>query len=327
MGFGVIGCGAHVPARRVTNAELCRSAPTSDEWIVAHTGIRERRFADPDMVTSDLAVAAARNALADAGCEPEDVDVLVVATSSPDWIQPATACAVHQKLGLGRVPAFDVGAVCTGFVYGLSVVDALLCTRPGYRRALLVGAEMYSKLLDLEDRGSAVFFGDGAGAVVLSDVPAGHGVLGTYLLADGRGTDIVGVPAGGTRRPPSHATVDGREHAFRMQGRRVWEFATQAFPEVVYGALKETDLTMSDVDLFILHQANAVMIEACLRSMGVGLEQTHMTVDRYGNTAAASVPITLHDALAAGRIHRGDVVVLAAVGGGMTAGATVIRWY
>ena len=326
MGIGIVGTGAYLPPGTVTNAQMAEVIDTSNEWIVDHTGICQRRFVEEGVATSDLATSAAAAAMKSAGISPEEIGLIVLATSSPDWIQPATACAVQHNLGLTRAAAFDISAVCCGFVYGLTVGSAMLSSRPAYRHVLVIGAEAYSKFLDWRDRQSCVFFGDGAGAVVLREVPAEHGILSTRLLADGAGTDIVGIPAGGSRLPASLETVGQRQHYFRMQGRRVWQYALHAFPLVIREAVSEAGLELQDVDLFIFHQSNAVMIDAVMRSMGVDREQTFLTVHKYGNTAAASIPITLHEAVEQGRIRPGQIVVLAAVGGGMTAGATVMRW-
>lgn len=326
-GVGIVGLGSYVPPRRVSNHDLARRVDTSDEWIVQHTGIRERRHVEAEVATSDLAVEAARAALENAGMRVGDVGLIVLATSSPDWIQPATACAVQEKLGLRRVPAFDVAAVCSGFVYATAVGASMLRAAPEYGSVLVIGAETFSKLLDFEDRTSCIYFGDGAGAAVLREVPGGFGILSTHLVAEGRLHDLVKVPAGGSRLVTSEETLRNRQHYFRLNGREVWNFVTEVAPEVIAGALRKAGLGLDDIDLFVFHQANRVMIEACLKSMGVDPSRTHFTLDRYGNTAAASVPITLHDAVAQGRVKRGSHILLAAMGGGMTAGAAVLRWY
>ena len=327
MAIGILGTGSYLPPRVTSNSELVRHLDTSDEWIVSHTGIRNRRYADASTPTSELAAHAARGALTDAGMDAGGVGGVIVATSSPDWIQPATACAVQHGLELGPVPAFDVSAACAGFTYALAVAGGLLSTDPTYGPMLVVGAEKISNFMDFEDRRTAVFFGDGAGAVILGEVPDGYGILASQLLADGQHTHIVNVPAGGTRRQTSSESVANREHFVRMDGRAVWDFAVQALPEVIEGALAKADLSLDEVDLVIFHQANAVMIRACLDALGVDEARTHLTLDRYGNTAAASIPITLHEARTLGRLRRGDRLVLASVGAGMTAGAVVLRWY
>ncbi|MET8680902.1 beta-ketoacyl-ACP synthase III [Streptomyces sp. NPDC004647] len=327
MAIGISSTGAFLPDRVVTNHELENVVDTSDAWIVSRTGIRERRRADEDASSSDLGAAAAQRALQTAGLGPEQVDGLIVATSSPDYIQPSTACALQTKIGLGTVPAFDVSAVCTGFVYALVTGAGLMHTFPQYERLLVVGCEVYSKILNYQDRTSCVFFGDGAGAVLLEKVPDGFGVLGAHLMADGSQLDVVGIRAGGSVEPTSASTLADRRHHFHMDGPRVWEFATHALPSVIKEALTSADLGVQDIDLLITHQANARMIEAIGASLGVPEQRVPLTVDRYGNTAAASVPITLDEVAAAGRVRRGDIVVLASVGGGMTAGAVVLRWY
>ncbi|MGW2839449.1 3-oxoacyl-ACP synthase III family protein [Streptomyces sp. NPDC001493] len=327
MAIGIVATGSYLPDHIVTNDDLARTVDTSDTWITSRTGIRERRRAHEDQSTSDLGRLAALAALRDHDMAAEQLDALVVATSSPDQIQPSTACNLHAGMGLHQIPAFDVGAVCSGFVYATAAAAGLMNTFSQYNHVMVVGCEAYSRVLDYEDRGTCVFFGDGAGAAVLGRVPDGYGILGCDLIADSTRLDVVGIPAGGTREPADERTVAERRHFFRMDGRQVWDFATQAVPQVVKGALAAAGLDVDDVDLLITHQANARLIEECADRCGVPLDRVPMTVDRYGNTAAASVPITLDEAAAAGRLHRGDVVVLAAVGGGMTAGALVMRWY
>jgi 3-oxoacyl-[acyl-carrier-protein] synthase-3 len=326
VAIGIRSTGSFLPARTVTNHELESLVDTTDAWIVARTGIRERRQADEGVLSSDLGATAARHALRAANLGPEQIDGLIVATSSPDYIQPATACAMQTKIGLGTVPAFDVSAVCAGFVYGLVTATSLMHTFPQYRRMLVVGAEVYSKILNYQDRTSSVFFGDGAGAVVLEHVPDGYGVLGAHLMADGTQLDVVGISAGGAAEPLTPEVLADRRHLFHMDGPRVWDFATQAFPGVIKEALASADLNVSDVDLLIVHQANARLIEAVGTALGISPHKVPITLDRYGNTAAASVPITLDEAHASGRLRNGDIVVLASVGGGMTAGAVVLRW-
>lgn len=327
MAIGIRSTGSYLPQRVVTNDELAAQVDTSDAWIVARTGIRTRRRAAPGTASSDLGAAAAQRALAKAGLSPHQVDGLVVATSSPDWVQPATACAVHAKLGLTGGPSFDVSAVCSGFVYALVTAAGLMTAFDQFQRLLVVGCEIYSQILDFEDRSTSVFFGDGAGAVLLAPVPDGYGVLSTSLQTDSTLLEIVGIPAGGSAEPTSAETLAAGRHYFRMDGAVVWDFATSALPLVIKQALAEAGLSIDEIDLLITHQANRRIIEAVGAALDVPLHKVPMTVDRYGNTAAASIPITLDEAVADGRLHRGSHVVLAAVGGGMTAGAVVLRWY
>ena len=327
MAIGILGTGSYLPERVVTNDELAAHLDTTDAWIVARTGIRTRRRAEPGTASSDLGARAALCALEGAGLTRDEVDGLLVATSSPDWVQPATACAVHAKIGLNTVPAFDVSAVCSGFVFALANAAGLMTAFDHYGRLLVVGAEVYSRILDYGDRSTCVFFGDGAGAVVLGQVPDGYGVLSTILQTDSSLVDVVGIPAGGSAEPTSEQTLALHRHSFRMDGPAVWDFATSALPAVIKQALAQSGLTVDDVDLLITHQANLRIIESISTQTGVPLHKIPTTVEQYGNTAAASVPITLDEAVRAGRVGRGSNVVLAAVGGGMTVGAVVLRWY
>lgn len=251
----------------------------------------------------------------------------MLGTSTPDWILPSTACHVQQKLGLPAAPAFDVSAVCSGFIYSLTVAHNMfkLCCPNSY--ALVIGADTFSKLLDFEDRTSSVFFGDGAGAVVLGKVPAGYGILASELMASGELHDIIKVPAGGLHMPASTDTLQDRSHYFRMDGRAVWNYVTTTIPKLVPSVLAKADLKLDDIDLFIFHQANRVMIDYCGKQLGIDSSKVHFTVDKYGNTAAASIPVTLHDAYLQDRIQLGSRICLVTVGGGMTAAATVLRWY
>lgn len=327
MPIGIESTGSYLPDQVITNQYLESIVDTSDAWIVSHTGIRERRKASAKSASSDLGTIASRRCLTAAGISPQMVDGIVVATSSPDYIQPATACAVQAKLGLASAVAFDVSAVCAGFVYGIATAAGLMHAFRQYRRMLVVGCEAYSKILNYTDRTSCVFFGDGAGAVLLSHVPPGYGILGAHLMADGTRLDAVGIAAGGSAEPATPESLAAHRHQFRMDGPAVWDFATEALPMVIKQALVSAELTINDVDLLVTHQANARLIEAVIVALGVNPGKVPTTVERYGNTAAASVPITLDEAVAEGRLKRGDLVLLASVGGGMTAGAIVLRWY
>ncbi|NIJ14282.1 3-oxoacyl-[acyl-carrier-protein] synthase-3 [Saccharomonospora amisosensis] len=320
--IGITSTSAYTPPTVVANRDLERTLNTSDEWIRARTGIRTRRWS-VDESTSGMAAKAASGALR-GGTAP---NLIVVATSSPDHIQPPTACLVQRALGLPGVPAFDVGAVCSGFVYALASAAALAAAHPDLAPALVVGSERYSRILDPEDRTATVFFGDGAGAVMLGRVPDGYGVLGTRLTAHGELSDVVGIEAGGTTTPLSPQAIANREHYFHMHGPQVWDYATETLPSLIKEALYATGLDESDVDLVITHQANLRLIEEVLRRCGIAKDRTETTVESFGNTAAASIPITLHQAVERGRLKDGDIVLLAGVGGGMTAGVVVVRWY
>ena len=328
-GIGIIGIGSHLPPRRVNNAEIETFVNTTADWIATRTGIQERRYASADTCTSDLATQAARGALNHANLSPADVGLTVLGTSTPDWILPSTACHVQQKLGLPAAPAFDVSAVCSGFIYALTVAHSLfnLCCSSTCSYALVIGAETFSKLLDFQDRTSSVFFGDGAGAVILGRVPAGYGILASELTANGELHDNIKVPAGGSHLPASEDTVREHLHCFRMNGRAVWEYVTTIIPKLLPSVLQKAGLDLADIDLFVFHQANYIMVSHCAKQLGIDAARIHYTVDKYGNTAAASIPITLHDALQQGKLYRGCRLMLVTVGGGMTAAATVLRWY
>lgn len=322
MSIGITRTGSYIPPTIVTNIDLERFLDTSDAWIRSKTGIESRHWSTGES-TSSMAARAAAGALTGA-VEP---NLIVVATSSPDYIQPSTACLVQRELRLPGVPAFDVGAVCAGFVYALAVSSALLTCNPDLGPALVVGAERYSRILDPADRTATVFFGDGAGSVLLEEVPMGYGILGSSLTAHGEFSDVVGIKAGGSTSPATAQTIRDRDHYFRMDGPKVWDYATTMLPKVIKEALYRSGVTEPEVDLVITHQANLRLIEEVLHSCGIPLERAETTVASLGNTAAASIPVTLHQAVERGRLKDGDIVLLAGVGGGMTAGAIVLRWF
>lgn len=322
---GVLGTGSYVPARAVPNAEVAGPAGVTPDWIEARTHIRARRYAGADEATSDLAVRAATRALAAAGLAAGDVDFLVLATSTPDHPQPPTSYLVQHKLGATAAVCLDINVVCSGFVYALAVARGLLATLPG-SHALVVAADVYSRIVDPADRATVVLFGDGAGAVVLGPCPEGSGIIGTELRSDGAEHALIGVSAGGSRRPATVGTVAAGDHYFRMRGREVRRFVTDHVPPVLSELLQAQGVATSEVDHFVPHQANGVMLDDLAKSAGLVGVQIHRTVERYGNTGSASVPLTLDEAGRAGRIHRGDLVLLAGFGGGMSVGACLLRW-
>jgi acetoacetyl-CoA synthase len=326
MTSSIIGTGSFVPGAVLTSAELGARLGVGEQWILDKTRIKQRRVVGDGEATSDLAAEAAQRALRAAGISAQDVDLLVVATSTPDQPIPATACAVQGKIGARRAAAFDVDAVCSGFVYALVTAHGLLTVDEEARIALVIGADTYSSILDYDDRRTAVLFGDGAGAVVLAKTTGEQGVLSTMLGSDGTLGHLVEVPAGGSRKPASAATLAAGEHYFAMRGREVRELAGRMMPEVISRVLKSAQLELSDVDLVVPHQANGVMLAELADTLGLRPGQMHLTVARYGNTGAASVPITLDDAVRTGRISENDVVVLVAFGGGMTWGGAALRW-
>jgi 3-oxoacyl-[acyl-carrier-protein] synthase-3 len=313
----VAGTGSALPARRVDNAELAQQVDTSDEWIIARTGIRSRYIAGDGETTASLATEAAREALDNAGIPATEVDLIVLATATPDQTFPSSATKVQAALGINDCVAFDVHAVCTGFLYAVTVADAMLRAGNG-RTALVIGAETFSRILDWEDRTTCVLFGDGAGALVLRAEEGDSGILATKLHADGRHNDLLFVDGG-----PSTTGTVGK---LRMKGREVFRHAVVNLAEVMNEVLGATDLTASDVDWVVPHQANARILDATAKKLGLPSEKVVVTVDRHANTSAASVPLALDAAVKDGRIKRGDIVVLEAMGGGFTWGAAVLRY-
>ncbi|RAI44620.1 beta-ketoacyl-ACP synthase III [Rhodoplanes roseus] len=318
----VRGCGSYLPARTLTNAELAAMVDTSDDWIVQRTGIRERHIAAAGEVTSDLAVHAAEQALSAAGLEAQAIDLIVLATATPDHTFPASAVTVQAKLGITGGAAFDVQAVCSGFVFALATADSMLRTG-GFKRALVIGSETFSRILDWKDRTTCVIFGDGAGAVVLEagEQPGtiqDRGVLGARLRSDGRHKDKLYVDGG-----PSTTGTSGY---LRMEGKEVFRHAVTMITSAVEDVLEATGTKASDIDWFVPHQANQRIIDGCAHKLGVGREKIVSTVAIHGNTSAASIPLALHTAVADGRIKPGDLVMIEAMGGGFTWGAALIRW-
>ncbi|MBI3628759.1 MAG: ketoacyl-ACP synthase III [Candidatus Rokubacteria bacterium] len=321
----IAGVGAYVPPRVLTNAEVAARVDTTEEWIVQRTGIRERHIADETEATSDLAVAAARQALARAGLVPEDVELIVVGTSRGDMPFPSTANFVQHKLGARRAGAMDVFAACAGSVYSLSIGAQYIETGK-YRTVLTIGAEIYSRLVDWNDRATCVLFGDGAAATVLRPATDGSGILDADLYSDGRHWEWLYVPGGGSKHPTSHETVDGRLHYLRMRGDEVFKAAVRMLAESSLAILEKNGYAPEQVDLFIPHQANVRIIEAVAKRLGVPMDRVVVDVDRYGNTASASVYLALEEAWSQGRVRPGDLVLLASFGGGFTWGAALVQW-
>tara|TARA_B100000965_G_C19547096_1_gene738374 strand:+ start:306 stop:1286 length:981 start_codon:yes stop_codon:yes gene_type:complete len=322
---GIVGLGSYVPPRVMTNEDWAGLVETSDEWITTKTGIKERRIADPETCTSDLAVLACQQAIEEAGLSPNDIDMLILATSSPDVPLSSTAGITQHKLGCTKSAAFDINAVCAGWVHALDIGSRYAGT-PGYDNVLVVGAEVYSRILNWEDRGTCVLFGDGAGAAVLSEVEEGRGLLGSWMKSDGSGSGVIEIPAGGVRTPiPSSGFAEGDQY-FQMDGRAVWRFAIEAFPQAVRGVLDRVGKDLSEVDLIIPHQANLRIVEAGMENLGLPMEKTITNLERYGNTAGASVPIALREAVENGVLSSGDLVVTAAFGGGLAWGANAFVW-
>jgi 3-oxoacyl-[acyl-carrier-protein] synthase-3 len=323
----IAGTGSFLPPNRVSNAQLAErlaadGVETSDEWIVERTGIRFRHFAESHVTCSDLGVAAARQALAAADCDPQAIDLLIVATSTPDMVFPSAACIVQEKLGIHGCAAFDVQAVCSGFVYALSVADSMIKTGLA-SKALVIGSEVFSRILDFTDRTTCVLFGDGAGAVVMEaqqqpGTREDRGILTSHLRSDGRHRNKLFVDGG----PSSTGTVGH----LRMEGKEVFRFAVGAITDVIKDVFRDTGYTAEDLDWFVPHQANKRIIDGSAHKLGIAPEKVVTTVDRHGNTSAASIPLALDVAIKDGRIKRGDLVLLEAMGGGFTWGAVLVRW-
>ncbi len=322
----ITGTGSYLPEKRVTNRDLEKMVETTDEWIQQRTGIVERRMAAPDQATSDLACEAAKIAIADAGLTPKDIDQIIVATVTPDTIFPATACRLQDRLGCRQIPAFDLSAACSGFIYGLSVARTAIAAGTA-EHILVIGAETLTRFTDYTDRGTCILFGDGAGAVVLSRVPDSEaGIIDTHFAADGSGADLMILPGGGSRRPPSPEMLAEKLNFISMQGRAVYKNAISKIVMLVTESLQRCGLTRDDIDIIIPHQMNARIIESAAKHLDLPMEKIFINLDRYGNTSAATVPIAIDEAKRLGRLKKGDLVSLVAFGGGMTWASALIRW-
>ncbi len=321
----IIGSGFYVPERILTNADLEKMVDTSDEWIMTRTGIKERHIVSDSQATSDLAIEASHRALKDAGLEIEDIDLIMVATSTPDTIFPSTACRVQEGLKINHAPAFDISAGCTGFLYGMIVSESLIINGT-CRRILLVGGEVLTKITNWKDRSTCVLFGDAAGAVILEETTGESGMLSYYWKADGSLGELLNQPAGGTRIPASHESIDQDLHCLHMKGNEVFKHAVKRMGEAALEALQKAGLKKNDVDFLIPHQANIRIIEATGKRLNIPPEKVYSNIDRYGNVSVASIPIALHELKTEGCLKTGDIVVMDAFGAGFTWAAVVYRW-
>lgn len=321
----ITGTGFAVPERILTNADLEKMVATSDEWITARTGIKQRYIAGENEYTSTFATSAAEKALAMAGIGPEELDLLIVATVTPDFPFPSTACLVQNNLKAARAAAFDISAACSGFLFAISLAEKYIITGSA-RKALIIGAEVLSKIVDWTDRNTCCLFGDGAGAVVLEASADERGILSTHIHTDGSHWELLYQPGVGNRNPASQKTLDEKHAFINMQGNEVFKLAVRAMEDVALEALAANNLVLSDIDLFIPHQANRRIIDAIGKRLGINGEQLYINLERYGNTSSASIPIALDEVNRGGRIKEGDIILLDAFGGGMTWGATLIRW-
>ena len=321
----ILGTGKAVPSRVVTNDDLARIVDTSDQWIVERTGIRERRILEEGRTTSDLATEAATNALAAAGIAAGELDAIIVSTVTPD--SPLPACAVHVQRKLGATcPAFDIAAACAGFLYGLGIAEGFIATA-AYRRVLVIGVEVLSRwMLDWSDRNTCVLFGDGAGAVVLGPADGDRGILSVHLFSDGSQAGVLHVPAGGVELPTSQATVEARQHFVKMNGKGVFAHAVRNMSRAAQVALEANQLSADDIDWFVAHQANLRIVEGVAEKLRLPLARFYLNLQRYGNTSSASIPIALDEAVRDGSIKRGQLLLMGALGAGLSWGSAIVRW-
>ncbi|SEN30022.1 beta-ketoacyl-ACP synthase III [Paenibacillus sp. OV219] len=322
---GILGTGKYVPERILTNQELEQMVETNDEWIVSRTGMRERRIAAPEQATSDLALNASKAALAAAGITAEDLDLIIVATITPDMFFPSTACLLQEKLGAKKAAAFDLSAACSGFIYGLATASNMIATGM-YKHVLVVGAETLSRITDYTDRNTCILFGDGAGAVVLGQVAEGRGFQSFELGADGAGGELLKVCAGGSRIPSSPESIENKQHFIYMAGNEVFKFAVRIMGNAAEEALRKAGMDKGDIDLLIPHQANIRIINSAINRLDLPPEKCMINLDKYGNVSAASIPIALAEAVEQNRVKEGDKLVMVGFGGGLTWGASVLIW-
>jgi 3-oxoacyl-[acyl-carrier-protein] synthase-3 len=316
----------YVPPRLLTNADLEKMVDTTDEWILQRTGIRQRHIAEPGVATSDLATMAAREAIKKAGLTPDDIDVIVVGTVTPDMLFPSTACLVQAKLGASKAWGFDLSAACSAFTYALTVGNSIVASG-GAKHALVIGADVMSRIIDYTDRATCVLFGDGAGAVVLGvSNDDTVGILDYEHRIDGNGGPALCMPAGGSRLPASHETVDQRLHYVKQDGSTVFKFAVRNTGEICERLLKRNNLTGDDLDLFVSHQANKRIIMSAAERIGMAEEKVIINIDRYGNTTAGTIPLALHTAVEEGKLKKGSLILLTSVGAGFTVGSVLVRW-
>lgn len=322
---GITGIGMAVPEKVMTNADLEKIVDTSDEWIRTRTGIRERRISEPHEATSDYAVKAARKAMAMAGVTPDQIDLIIVGTVTPDMPFPSTACIVQDALGCTRAAAFDMSAACPGWIYGTVMAQQTIASGL-YNCALVIGADLLSKLMNWEDRNTCVLFGDAAGAAILQPVSEGRGITASVLGSEGAGACHLQLPGGGSRNPVSPETVANKLHFVKMNGQEVYKFAVRVMNEATVQVMEKAGLTRDELDLLVPHQANIRIIEGAMKRLDIGPEKVVVNLDRYGNTSSASIPVALCEAMEEGRIKDGDDLVLVSFGAGLVWGAIALRW-
>lgn len=322
---GIAGIGSYVPEKVITNEDLSKLVDTSDEWIVQRTGIRERRIVDDNTSTSDIATIAARRALQDGEILPEEIDLILVATVTPDMAFPSTACIVQKNIGAVNAAAFDISVGCAGFIYGLSIGVSFI--RSGaYNKVLIIGAETLSKIVNWKDRSTCILFGDGAGACVLERCEDGFGFLDFDLGTDGTGGDLLTMPAGGSRLPASFETVSNNLHTIKMDGQEVFKFAVRIIEKTSVNLLNKANIALDEIDYLVPHQANIRIIEAASKKLKLSDDKVYVNLDRYGNMSSASIPVALDEAYKNSLLNKGDMVLLVAFGAGLSWGSTLIKW-
>ncbi|EGW38623.1 beta-ketoacyl-ACP synthase III [Desulfosporosinus sp. OT] len=322
---GIVGTGSYLPENVLTNADLEKIVDTKDEWISTRTGIKERHIASKDTPVSELCYFAGLRALEDAQIDPEEVDLIIVATITPDYAFPATACLVAERLGAKNAAAFDLEAGCTGFIYTVATASQFVATGM-YKTVLVIGGETMSKILNWEDRSTCILFGDGAGAAVLQPVQEGFGFLSFELGSDGSGGMLLSQPAGGSKCPASLESVGKNLHTLQMEGKEVYKFAIRIMGDVSLKVLEKAGLTKEDVDLLVPHQANIRIVDAAIKRLGISPEKVVVNLDKYGNMSAASIPVALDEVIKEGRLAEGDIIVMVGFGTGLTWGACVLKW-
>jgi len=322
---GITGVGAYAPENVLTNFDLEKMVDTSDEWIRTRTGISERRRASEEQATSDIALEGAKIAMQKAGVKPEEIDLIVLSSVTPDMVMPATACFVQEKLGCKNAAAFDLAAGCSGFVYGLSVGSQFVATG-AFDKVLVIGCDLLTKFVDWTDRNTCVLFGDGGGAAVLEPVEEGLGILGHIIKADGSGTSFIEMPGGGTRYPASHRTIDEKMHFIKMKGPEVFKFAVKVFADTVLELSEKVGVKPEEIDLIVPHQANNRILESAAKKLNMSMDKLYSNLEWYGNTSGGSIPIALAEALDKGRIKKGDNIFLIAFGAGLTWGGVALKW-
>ncbi len=320
----IVSTGIAVPEKILTNQDLEKMVNTSDEWIITRTGIRERRISEPGVASSDLGTEAAFETLNSAGISPQDVELILVATASSDYLFPSTACVIQKNLQAARATAFDISAACSGFLYGMTVAESLM--RAGhYGNALIIGAETLTKITDYKDRSTCIIFGDGAGAMLVTLGNDKSGLFSSHLGSDGKFADLLNLPAGGSRLPATIETIKEHKHYIKMEGNELFKVAVRSMEEAALRTLKKVGLTTADVDLLIPHQANMRIINSLVKRLGISKDRVYINIDRYGNTSAASIPIAYHEARTQGFFNKDSNILMVAFGGGITWGGVLVR--